>query len=181
MYIQLENCALLESRQRRRLLASTGLDIKIVLLVNNGGTMANALKELTSSASFWGKVNQNLVGQGSAPVNTTGVKVETDMTCNDNFVLNNETGTCVAVPFNCPKGTYKKAGTHECSLCESGKYSNTEGAFACDTCVSNSDSSARATSFQECLCNPEYYMELVSLDKTPISADKQVCRPCPGA
>jgi hypothetical protein len=178
MYIQLEDPARLRSRQRRRLLTSTGLDMKIVLLADNGGALANELKELTSSASFWDEVKQKLAGQGVS-LNTTDVNVETGTKCNGGFVPNNETGGCDAVPFDCPRGTYKKAGTHACSFCESGKYSNTEGAFACQSCVSNSNSSAKASTLQDCLCDPGYYMELVNLDETPIPEDEQVCRPCP--
>jgi hypothetical protein len=109
-YIQLEHSAAPRSRQRG-LLASTGLDVMIVLIVDDGGAMADKLKDLTSSRSFWDGVNQDLAHQGEAPIDTSDAAVETEMECNTGFTLNNYTGSCDAVPYYCPKGTFAEAGT----------------------------------------------------------------------
>jgi hypothetical protein len=179
-YIQLEASAILGSTHRRTLLViSAGLYIKIILLVDDGEAMSEAFKNLTSSASFWAGVDENLADQGADPLNTTDVNVGTDMKCNERFALNNATGSCDAVLFYCPKGTFAEAGTGDCLSCSSGKYSNVKGAFACESCVSNSNSSARASSIQDCLCDQGYYMGLADGAAQPLSEGEQDCRPCP--
>jgi hypothetical protein len=169
-YIRLEGAAVaaLRSRQRRGL-AGGGLDLEIILLVDDGGASEAKLKALTSSASFWAGVNENLAAKGAQPLDTTGATVETaPLSCNENFKYDNASSTCVAVPLMCGLGTFAAAGSGKCIACPNGRFSDMGGAFACESCPTNSNSSARARSLSECQCVSTYYM-----------TESGVCRPCP--
>jgi hypothetical protein len=172
-YIRLEDPAAAAFRSRQRALAAgSGLDLKIILLVDDGGAAAAKLAALTSSASFWAGINKNLAAKGVQTLDTTNAAVTTaPMSCNENFKYtssNNASSTCVAVPLMCGMGTYAAAGSGKCIACPHGRFSDMSGAFACESCPTNSNSSAHARSLTECQCVSTYYM-----------TENSVCRPCP--
>jgi hypothetical protein len=170
MYIRLEDSAVaaLQSRQRRAL-AGSGLDLKIILLVDDGRAWAAKVAALTSSVFFWAGVNEDLAAKGAQPLDTTGATVETaQISCNENFKYDNASSTCVAVPLTCEMGTYAVPGSGKCIACPLGRFSDTRGAYVCEYCPSNTDTnSIGARSEAECQCVSSWYM------------NEGVCRPCP--
>jgi hypothetical protein len=181
-YVRIDDSVSLRSR-RYRSLAGGGMNVVILLLIDDeSDIMASQLVNLTSSTSFWKGINENLAEQRIPLLDTTDVVVEIGIKCNKGF-KNTTAGICIAERLTCPKGTYAKAGTGECTFCLSGKYSviadGASGAFACEACPSNSNSSTGSSSTQQCLCEKGYFMELVDTDGQGVSEAERVCKPCP--
>jgi hypothetical protein len=160
-------------RQRQRVLTE-GFALRIAILSDGSGVLAAALAALTSNQTFWQAVKDRLTAMGaSSTLDASDIVVQDVVSaCNTNFKYDNMTGSCSAVLMECAKGTYAVAGTGKCLLCPSSKYSGTKGAFACDSCTDNANSSIGASSSTECVCGSGYYKTHDSLcDTCPPNAD----------
>ena len=137
-YIELKVATRLTRRLASLLSGSAGLEMSIVVKTADGDALGDQLTKLTSAPEFWEGINSELSASAAALrfTNTTGATiVTTARTCNENFSYDSAIGACVAVPIECARGMYAKAGTGVCSDCPPGKYSATAGAFACESCV----------------------------------------------
>jgi hypothetical protein len=163
-YIKVGNAALERWRYRRvlrsggdgRLLGGGGMKLSIVILSEDSAAISTKLAALTSNETFWARVNENLEEKGVSALNMnmTGATVDTAPPyCNEHFEFINETQSCVAVPMQCPEGTFSAAGTGKCTTCPASKFSSTKGSFACESCQSASNSTIGASSWTDCLCN----------------------------
>jgi hypothetical protein len=124
-----------EGASRQRAL-SGGLALKITILSDDSGALAAALAALVSDPSFWQGVNNRLV-ENNVPttLDTSGIISFINVTCNENFERDSDTGSCIAVPISCRVGTFAAAGTGQCVDCPAGKYSDEAGASACKNCA----------------------------------------------
>jgi hypothetical protein len=166
-----DNGAAAPSQRHMQRALIRGLSLKITILSGgSSGALAAALAALTSNQTFWQAVNDRVIAGGaSSALDASGIVVQTVVSaCNTNFNFDNATGSCSAVPMECAKGTYAAAGTGRCLVCPSSKYSEAKGAFACDSCTGNANSSAGASSSTQCACDSGYY-----------KTHKNVCAMCP--
>jgi hypothetical protein len=132
-YIRLEDSAVASSH--RILLALQGLSMDIMVSTDNGSGVAAKLAELTSSAVFWDSVNAELTKTGISTLATSNATVTTKpLSCSKYFDFDNNTSTCIGRLVECEKGSYAAAGAGACATCPSGKYADTTGAFACESC-----------------------------------------------
>jgi hypothetical protein len=108
----------------------------ITILSENGGAIALALANLTSSWSFWRSIDDLLVERNVPSLNVSDVVVgKAESTCNMHFGYDNVTQACTAKPIKCEAGTYAAAGANGCTGCPRGKHSSSEGANTCESCM----------------------------------------------